>query len=254
MAVVYLVTVDFSPLKISQMNSPLVCIETTGCLKKEVRLTNLQSNTLPHSFVLESLNPFPGYYSAFEADTSGPRSLFFVLKKEYSFEDIASITKIVKQSFPHDFNASWAEIFLRDSKLPCIRIKYLKSFMFIPEIQTLFAEQGIQYRTTKPFDELVLIRVKKSFYVREALEGVYQDLDEESKFYIDLPKSITWEQFKEVTYDVKNNLRNNLFDAALGRFYRHSGIVFAVRIYDKEEDLGRIQTLRKMYWERMERI
>jgi hypothetical protein len=236
------------------MNASSPVIETIGYLQKEVALTTVSNNILTNTFVLEALQPFPGYFGKNLPDATHPRSLFLVLKKPYSFEELAHIIKRIKKEFAQDYNATVAEIFLKSSTLPCIRIKYLQRFSFIPELQKLLQGHGIKFHSSCHLDAKALVKVDKTFYVREEKEGMYRDLEEASKCYIDLPRLITWRQFESITHDLKNNLENNLFDAALGVFYRKSGVVDMVRIYDKEKTPDRMKLLRQMYWRRVERL
>lgn len=236
------------------MNASSNLIETIGYLQKEVALTTVENNISPKTFVLEALQPFPGYFGKNLPDSNNPRSLFLVLKKTHSYDELAHVFKQVKSEFTEDYNASAAKIFLKSSTLPCIRIKYLQSFEFIPRLQELMQERGIAFHSTCHLETKALIKVEKSFYLKEEKEGIYRDLEESSKCYFDLPAQITWEQFVSITHDVKNNLENNLFDAAMGLFYRKSGVVDMVRIYDKEKTPDRIQHLHEMYQSRVERL
>ncbi len=236
------------------MNASSHLIETIGYLQKEVALTTVAYNILPKTFVLEALQPFPGYFGKNLPDPTHPRSLFLVLKHKYGFEDLAHIIKDIKSEFPENYNATVAEIFLKSSTLPCIRIKYLQSFEFIPKLQELLLEHGVAFHANCHLETKALIKVDKTFYLREEHEGLYRDMNEGSKCYFDLPRQISWKQFETITHDVKNNLENNLFDAALGLFYRKTGVVDMVRIYDKEKTPDRIKHLRQMYWRRVERL
>ncbi len=228
-------------------------IETVGYIKKEQNLTTVENNIIPHTLVLESLHPFPGYHGTNLPDKSKPRSLFLILTKEHSFEDIARITKQIKQNFRYDFNASAGHIHFKTTSYPCIRIKYLKSFTFLPELQGLYQEHGIKFAKQKMIDSQGLIVINKNFYVDELEEGIYNDLEEDSKFYIDLPKDLPWDVFKEFTLSIKNNVDNSDFDAAQGIFYRKEGIVEVVRLYICEGQLDKIKTIRRLYIDLIEK-
>jgi len=230
-----------------------ILIETVGYIKKEVNLTTVENNIIPNTFVLESLHPFPGYHGANLPEKLRPRSLFLIVTKEHSFEEIARITKKIKQNFQYDFNACVGHIYFKTSSYTCIRIKYLKSFTFLPELQGLFKEHGIKFAKQKMIDSKGLIVINKHFYVNELEEGLYDDLEEDSKFYIELPQDIPWDVFKEYTLSIKNNIDNSDFDAAQGVFYRKEGIVEVVRIYICEGETDKIKTIHKLYIDKIKK-
>ena len=95
----------------------------------------------------------------------------------------------------------------------------------------MYQENGIKLAKQKTIDTLGLIIIRKNFIVKELEEGIYDDLEEDSKFYIELPKELSWEMFKEFTLNIKNNVDNSDFDAAKGVFYRKREIVEVVRLY-----------------------
>ena len=230
-----------------------ILIETVGYIKKEENLTTVENNIIPHTLVLENLQPFPGYHGANLPEKSMPRSLFLIVTKDYTFEEIARITKKIKQNFQYDFNASIGHIYFKTTSYTCIRIKYLKSFTFLPELQSLFQEYGIKFVKQKIIDAKGIIVINKHFYVAELEEGLYDDLEEDSKFYIEVPKDLPWDVFKEFTLSVKNNIDNCNFDAAQGVFYRKEGIVEVVRLYICEGETDIIKTIHKLYIDKIKK-
>lgn len=222
-------------------------IETIGYIKKEENLVTVENNVIPHTLVLESSHPFPGYHGKNLPEKSCPRSLFLIVNKDYSFEQIARVTKKIKQGFKYDFNASQGNIYLKSSSYPCIRIKYLESFTFLPELQYKFLDEGIKFAKHRSFDSSSLIIINKHFYIEEIEEGIYNDMLENSKFYIELPVGLKWDEFKEITHNIKNNIDNSNFDAAQGVFYRKEGIIDVVRLYICEGEIDRVKLIQKMY-------
>lgn len=231
------------------MSKERVLIETMGYIKKEANLSTVENNIIPNTLVLESLHPFPGYHGKNLPEQTSPRSLFLITNKEYSYEEIARITKKVSREFKHDFNASIGNIFFKTTSYPCIRVKHLKSFTFLSELQNLFQDEGVKFAKKKHIDSLGLIIIKKHFYIEEIEEGIYRDIAEGSKFYIDLPKDLAWDDFKEKTFHIRNNIDNSNFDAAQGVFYRKKGIVENVRLYICEGEFDKVKQIHKMYIE-----
>ena len=235
-------------------NEKLLQIETLGFLIKQERLTSVENNIIPNTLVLESLHPFPGYFGNNLPDESEPHSLFLVTSKAHSFEDILSITEDIKKTFKHDFNACDATLKFEVYQYPAIRIKYLKRFEFLPELQKKYQEYGIRFRTFKDTDEEAVIKVNKHFTVEEIEPGIYRDFEGVYKCYVALPERISWEDFLKVTQSIKNNIDNNIFDAALGAIYRKNGIINMVRIYDKEKNIDRTRKIKEMYHQEIKQL
>ncbi|MCF8335906.1 MAG: hypothetical protein K9H65_04815 [Bacteroidales bacterium] len=224
-------------------------IEVTGYIKKRETLTTIESNIAYNTCVLESMKPFPGYHGKNLPDESEPRSLFLLIRNNYSFEDIARISKKIAENFEYDFNASIASIYLQPYTYNCLRIKYLASFSFLPELQEKFIQEGVKFSKYKAINDRAIIVVDKNFLVEEQEQGIYRDLENKSKYYIELPEKLDWEAFRNFTFHIKNNLIESNFDAALGVFYRISGIVDMLRIYDRDTSIEKMRTLKSRYEE-----
>jgi len=229
------------------MSQDRILIETAGYIKKEQTLTTVENNIIPNSFVLESQHPFPGYHGANLPEKPKPGSLFLILTDDHSNEEIARITKKIQKNLQYDFNACEGHIYFKTTNYACIRIRHLKSFAFLPEIQRLYQENGINFAKQKMIDSKGLIVINKSFYVEEIEEGLYNDLEEDSKYYIELPKDLPWDVFQEFTAFIKNNMDNSDFAVAQGVFYRKTGIVEVVRLYICEGEMDKVRTIRKLY-------
>lgn len=229
------------------MNQEKTLIETTGYIKKQVNLTTVENNIIPNTLVLESLHPFPGYHGANLPERTSPRSLFLILNKECSTENLARITKKIKIDFNYDFNASQGNIYTKTATYSCIRIKFLQSFTFLPELMRRYQDAGIKFAKHKQITTSGLIVINKSFFVDNLEQGIYKDYYENSKFYIELPTDLPWDEFVEMTKHIKNNIENSNFDAAQGVFYRKDGIVEVIRLYICEGEYEKVKHIQQMY-------
>ena len=228
-------------------------LEVTGYIKKLETLTTIESNTLENTLVLENLHPFPGYLGENFPDLSSPRSIFFVLSEDRSFEEIERKTKAIQQKVDYDFNGSEGVLYIHPYTYKCLRVKYLASFKHLKELQELYKKEGIKYARYKKIEKDAIITINKVFFVEEQDDGIYWDCNIGSKYYIELPEQISWDYFKQFTANIKNNLEKNNFDAALGVFFRRKEIADVIRVYDKERNLERANLLKNMYWEEIRR-
>jgi hypothetical protein len=229
-------------------------IEVTGYIKKKEKLVPVGDNIVSNTCVLESLYPFPGYYGNNLPDKSQPRSIYFVLGEAYTFEDIARKTKNIKRRFEHDFNASDGKIIITPYEYNCIRIKYLRSFNFLPDLQSEYMKEKIKFHKEKEFNKEAIIKINKVFRVFEEEDGIYRDSEDAFKCYLEVPEKLDWESFASITADIKNNLINNRFDAAQGVFFRSKEVVDVIRIFDQEKDKNKMKKLRNMYLEKIRKI
>lgn len=229
-------------------------LEIQGYIKKEEHLYSLQNNILPNTLVLASQKAFPGYHGENLPDSSQPNSVFLLINNKYEQESIYRITKKIKTQFNYDFNACYGSLHFKAQNYNCIRIKHLSSINYLPELQTLYKEEFIKFVNFKYINAPSIITVNKGFLVCEKTTGIYQDLEEDSKCYFELPEQIDWEDFCNITADIKNNITSNNFDAAQGVFYRKKEIVDVVRIYDQDKNLEKMQKLQKMYNEKIKKL
>ena len=135
-----------------------------------------------------------------------------------------------------------------------IRIKNLACFSDLYAIQENLLDYGLGLHKSSILDKTVLITVQKSFYLELLPDNIYKNLQEEYKYYFELEKYLNWDKFKELTLLVKNNIRNNLFDAAQAYFYTPDGIADVVRIYDRNGSPERINEIKEQYKRALKRI
>jgi len=220
-------------------------IETVGYITKEEKLENFKHDSISSMFVLETIEAFPGYHGKnLPTDNKPPEFVFFITKQKYPTEFISRIKRNISEYFKTDVNISKAYINAFNKSLPAIRLRSCKNIDNIPELISILKNEGIKFAKKQELNTETLIKVQRSFIFEEISEGIYKDLDKENTFYLSVPHNLKWHQFKEITFNIKNNIENNNFDAAQGYFYRKSGIEDVVRIFDtetKEENLAQIK-------------
>lgn len=228
-------------------------IETFGSLTKVETLHTIDHNVMPNSFVLETMEPFPGYYERTMPDDITPRSLFIVLKKDYPIECVLRACQRIKYfgSFSCDF--TFATLWIYNNKYTAIRLKDLQDFSEIAPIQEAIVKEELELKRRKTLQASAFIRISKTFMVEEKTDGIYQDLDETDMYYLEIPELLNWNVFENLTKQVKNNITNRGFDAALAVIYRKNKVVDLIRIYDKRIDTERAARLRSNYLNEIKR-
>jgi len=228
-------------------------LETMGVLQKEETLQTVEHDVLNNTFVLESLEPFPGYHGENIPLESKPGFLFLIMQVSYPVERILRIAQHVCGYHQVHFDLSPAEIFIYNNMLSAIRIKDLNDYALIADIQGCFIDQGIKFMKKRTISAQGLIRVDKVFSLERLQDYFYRDLDDERTYYIEIPFHFNWNLFKKVTFSVKNNLDNSNFDAALAFVYLKNIVEF-IRIYAKNPSINQLQGIRDKYLDEIVRI
>jgi hypothetical protein len=222
-------------------------MESWGTIIKEEHVVSLSMKVLSNTLVLETKLPFPGYFGQNIPDKMTPNSLFIVMEKDYEDFYIARTLQKISKEMEHKCYGAFGLIETGNMKYYCIRLKNLDCFENIPVIQKKLIEKGIQLHKYKQINTPALIRIKKCFLFEKIDEDIYKDSFEKDRYYISIPKYLDWEQFKALTDDVKNNIDNNVFDAALGFIWTLDGPSDIIRIYDKNQSLDRLREIRQKY-------
>lgn len=227
---------------------------TRGETIKEEKVKSIVHNILPNTLVLENYEPFPGYYSAHIPVDIKPMSVFVILARKYDNIFLDRILKKIRDEGDHQCDGTTAVIDAGRSRYYAIRIKNLDCFTGLIKIQKKFIENGIELHASRNIDRNVLFSVQKTFLLEKLENSVYKNLREESKYYFPLERYLTWKEFKEITLNVKNNISNNLFDAALCYFYTTEGLTDMVRIFDRKDTHERILEIKEHYAKALKRM
>jgi len=229
-------------------------LETRGIIIKEERVKSVTSNILENTLVLENTDAFPGYYGENLPDEKKPRSLFVILDKKYDGLLLARTLKKISDGMQNKCYGSFGSLTINGKVYECIRIKNLDCFASLVKIQSSVIKAGVGLMKYHPVDGRALIRIHKSFLVKPVDVGVLKDLFEPDRYYLTIPRTLEWEDFKKITGNVKSNLDNYIFDAAIGCLWRIDGLMDIIRIYDKNNDPERIKIIRDKYLAEINRL
>ena len=238
------------------MNEKII-IETIGAISKKETLASVEDSFSKGSLVLEILYPFPGYYHTTVPDTEtlSPSSIFLITKRNYTDEKIIRASSKIKKELGENFNATPGKLTLSNIQTPCIRVKNLKGYDALAKLIGLFGDEGVQmarYRRVAPYEGV--ININKCFSLNNPENGLYLDVNEPEMCYIEIPVQLKWNTFEKMTHDIKANIDENKFDAALGTFYRKDCLLDVVRIYDENIDNHKINTIKEKYLEAINRL
>ncbi len=222
-------------------------IETIGTITKEELLSSVDHNIIPQTFVLESMEPFPGYHGSNIPDKSAPRFIFFVIKGHFRVQQIIRINQKIKKYFKDSYNFAYAKLNVHNDVYYCIRVKDLTNFEQIPELQACYKNEGVEFAKKKKISTKALISLNKHFVLENIADGIFKDKVEVGMNYIVIPRELNWKLFEKLTYSIRNNISDQNYDAALGSFYRNEEMIDVVRIYGKNISIERLKELQKKY-------
>lgn len=237
----------------------LKTIESLGFVIKKETLTLLASEYKFNEFLLEDLDPFPGFYDHFHIPINEkekkPRSIF-ALVKTISFEqmdDFIRITSAIKNKYDKKFDAVMGRLTFQNNLETCIRI-YMDDWSSLPKLIELYKLSGIDFlpsRSVKPYSSLINIR--KFMILEQVIPTIYRDTELQDTFYFTVEKYVTWPKFEAITIAIRNNWEHKVYDAAQAGFYSRKGVVEMIRIYDPKATLDNLLYLKEKYEIEIER-
>ncbi len=217
-------------------------------LTKNDTVVALDEKIVPGSLVFESLNPFPGYYHEFPTDASS-MYIYLVLENQYPLEDILRATQCIEKEYDWNFDAGKAYISIGSTSLDAIRVRHLPSLDLVEKIQEAYGNQGIKFLMNKKLKGKLEAQVKivKFLGLEELDEGVFQNAEDSTFAYVQIPKYLTPAAFTKVSMDVKYNWDGHEFDAACASFYKDGVLYEAVRIRSDKMSVDYLNSIKKLF-------
>lgn len=221
-------------------------------LTKKDTVVAIDEKVLPGSLVLDSLNPFPGYYHELPTETK-PIYIYLVLASQYPLEEIIRATQNIEKEYNWNFDAGKGYMTIGSEYLNVIRLRHLPELEMVAKIQEAYQNQGIMFLMNKKLRGTLEVKVKivKFLLLENIGEGVYINVQEPTFAYVEIPKYLHQEAFYKVSMDVKYNWDGHEFDAASGSFYHEGKLFEVVRIRSNQMDLEYLSSIRKLYLDKI---
>lgn len=227
-------------------------IEVFSNVIRTEKVEVINTKIVPGSLVFESKNPFPGYYHETPGATN-EAYLFIALDKHHSLEKILRATQKIELGFEGKFDAGKGFLSLIDERFYVLRLRHFDDYNLVEKIQEAYASVGIGLLTNSKkqgiFDAKV--RIVKFLNLEEVGEGIYVDSKEDFFGYIVIPRFLGWQEFFNVTKQVKYNWAGSEFDAASGSFFYNGKLHEFVRIYSHKLSKEYLTDIRTLYLEKI---
>ncbi|MCK4562267.1 MAG: hypothetical protein KAT78_05120, partial [Flavobacteriaceae bacterium] len=202
--------------------------------------------------VLHIPNPLALYYSRF-TEVNRPNSIVLITKNPVSFERILRVTKKINESKSMTIHSAKCEVNIGSRKYSGIRVKGIERYTDIEEIQKDYISEGFEFRKNERVnnDTKAIIRVNKFFNLNEVGDGIYQSPNNNDRFYIEISKDMNWDMFRDLTFDIKNNVSVTNYDIAKGIFYKNDGIADMLRVIKPNITLEMVKEIQQKYLDRL---
>lgn len=229
--------------------------EYFGSLEKIETFSTLSQNIIPGSLVFESLSPFMGYYNDLVKDNN-TLYIYIIINRTYAVFDVVRAFQKVNNELDLKIDAAKAFVKFNDRSYNAIRVRHLENYERIYEIQEALVRNGISLLMTTDNQKNVSahVHLKKIFCMSNISDSLYLDACEENHAYLEIDKTLTFDQFSTITQKVRNNWLDSKFDAALGYFMRKEEVVEFIRIYSDKLDEESLAKIQQLYKEKMRYI
>lgn len=226
--------------------------ELIGKITLQENISPIERNKINGTFVIHIPNPLATYYSRF-TEVNRPNSIVFVTKEPVSFEKILRATSRINAE--HGFGVSGAkcEVMIGKNKYSGIRVFGIDRYSNIDIIQKAYKDTGFDFHKNVKLNKGTdaLIRVNKFFNVIDVADTIYQSPNNPDRYYFDVPRDMEWEEFREITFDIKNNISVINYDIAKGIFYENEGITDMLRVIKPNISLDSVKIIQEKYLDRL---
>ena len=226
--------------------------ELIGKITLQENVTPLGENKIPNTFVVHVPNPLATYYTRF-SEINRPNSILFMTKKSVSFESILRATKRINDLMDIDMRAAKCEMNIGSRKYYGIRIKGVLRYSHIRNIQLAYKNEGFEFAKNVRIqaETDALVRVNKFFNLKHISDKIYQSPYNKDRYYVVIPKQLTWAEFRDMTLRIKNNISITNFDIAKGIFYENDGMTDMLRIIKPNITLDMVKIIEEKYLEEL---
>ena len=226
--------------------------ELIGKITLQENISPIERNKINGTFVIHIPNPLATYYSRF-TEVNRPNSIVFVTKDPVSFEKILRATKKINEEFKFGVSGAKCEVAIGKKKYSGIRVFGIDRYYNIDKVQKAYKDAGFDFHKNVKLGKGTdaLIRVNKFFNLIDVEDTVYQSPNNPDRYYFDVPRDMDWEEFREITFDIKNSISVINYDIAKGILYENEGITDILRVIKPNITLDMVKKIQRKYLDRM---
>ena len=207
-------------------------------LSKDAKCVILESSSNPDYYAKQH---FPPSKSSFK------RHLFIPVKKSVTcFQDsvIRAVVKIREKTNQH-LHIYPGQISFENKIHQCIHMR-IEDLNLLDILIKELKEIDIEFYTNKkvkPYESTMIF--KKHTRFSELMASVYQDADNENRFFFKISNHIEFDKFEKGMEQIKINCNYHLFDSFLSHFFVKDTVEDFIGIYSKHCDKNRFNELKE---------
>ncbi len=221
--------------------------EFIGKITIQENIDSLEENIIPRTFVIDVPDPFEFYYQS-PVRNNKPESIIFITKTPNSFEKVLRVTNNLNKSHNLNLDGGKCEVKIGNRILNGVRLKGIENYSDIASIQQHYANEGYDFaKAEKIVDQEAIIRINRFFRIEKIDKGIYKSKIKDDVYFVEVPKYMTWDTFREYTYDIKNNVQDRNYDIAKGIIYVNGGIIEILRIVNPRASIETLKLIQQKY-------
>jgi hypothetical protein len=94
--------------------------------------------------------------------------------------------------------------------------------------------------------------VNRFFNISVLEDGIFKSNLEEDLYYVEVPKFMNWDEFREITFEIKNNIQDKNYDIAKGILYLNNGITEILRIVKPKATIESLKMIQQKYIDKLQ--
>lgn len=225
-----------------------------GTILKQETLSVAKVSSCPDILVLESKDPFPGFYcsESLPADNRCKDFSYYLPVAPLACCHDDQVCRISNGIHTKTgIMACPAQITLQGKIVRAIRLKNIRQSQ-VAQVRTLFEEHGLTFHKNKKVNtSLSRIYIKLFFYLEQLDGHIFQHQHSPDLYYLTIPEKLEWKQFEKlITFQkLQSHYRN--YDAAIGYWIQKPSFTDFIRIYGKKIPLSELQAIRENFLENL---
>ena len=175
-------------------------------------------------------------------------------KNPVSFEKILRATNQINAEYNFGVSGAKCEVMIGKNKYGGIRLFDIDRYSNIDKVQMAYKDAGFEFHKNVKLGKGTdaLIRVNKFFHIVDVQDKIYQSSSNPDRYYFEVPRDMVWDEFRELTFDIKNNISVINYDIAKAIFYENEGITDVLRVIKPNITPDMVKTIRQKYLDRLE--
>lgn len=223
-------------------------------LKRETLTSANLSKDIPY-LILNSSDPYPGYYCSEEFPTDNSckdMSYYLPIQEKHIREEVlCRISLEIQSKLSIKICPAWFN--LEDLQIYAFRIKDIKESNLLKVIKVLEEYKFTFFKSKRIKNFLSYIHLKAFFELAQIGEGIYENSESRGLFYFNVKESLEWEDFEKIITYQKSNAKFKNFDAALGFWIQKPFFQDFIRIYGVNLELQQIEEIKKEFFRNMKK-